>query len=178
MQYFLADIYPLIKHEIPDVTLSITGSTKGVDLNGLRLDASVHLTGYVEDIRFPVAQSAVCVVPLRQGGGTRLKILEAMALGTPVVSTSKGAEGLDVVDGEHLMIGDTPEAFADAVMRVMRDSNLRERLRCNARILVEHRYDWESIGAQFVALVEGAVKRKTGRSTNQQMSKSAYGKRL
>lgn len=154
MRYFLAEIYPLIKHTLPGVTLRITGSTKGVDIDGLRLDASVHLTGYVEDIRLPVAQSAVCVVPLRQGGGTRLKILEAMALGTPVVSTTKGAEGLEVVDDEHLLLADTPEAFADAVLRVIGDSGLRERLRHNARLLVEQRYDWETIGAQFVTLVE------------------------
>lgn len=158
MRYFLAEIYPLLKHALPDVTLSITGSTKGVALDGLRLDASVHLTGYVDDIRLPIAQSAVCVVPLRQGGGTRLKILEAMALGTPVVSTIKGAEGLDVIDNEHLLLADTPETFAAAVLRIMNDADLRERLRHNARVLVEKRYDWKMIGAQFVALVEDVAK--------------------
>jgi glycosyltransferase involved in cell wall biosynthesis len=159
MRYFLAEIYPLIKQKTPDVTLRITGSTQGVDIDGLRLDASVCLTGYVDDIRIPVAQSAICIVPLRQGGGTRLKILEAMALGTPVVSTSKGAEGLEVIDNEHLLLADTPEAFADAVLRVMTDNRLRERLQRNARALVEQRYDWEMIGAQFAALVEDAGKR-------------------
>jgi len=154
MRYFLVDIYPRIQQQVPDVTLSITGSTKGVDLDGLRLDESVHLTGYVDDIRLPVAGSAVCVVPLRQGGGTRLKILEAMALGTPVVATSKGAEGLDVVDGEHLLIADDPAAFAEAVVRLLRDPALRARLAQNARALVEAHYDWAHIGAQFAALVE------------------------
>lgn len=158
MRYFLAEVYPLIKYKIPEVTLCITGSSKGVDIDGLRLDASVRLTGYVDDIRLPVAQSAVCIVPLRQGAGTRLKILEAMALGTPVVSTSKGAEGLEIVDNEHVLLADTPEAFADAVLRVMNDGDLRERLRRNARALVEQQYDWKIIGAQFVALVEEAVK--------------------
>lgn len=177
MHYFLAEIYPLIKNVLPDVVLSITGSTKGVDIDALRMDASVHLTGYVEDIRLPVARSAICVVPLRQGGGTRLKILEAMALGTPVVSTSKGAEGLEVVDNEHLLLADTAETFADAVLRVMNDGNLRERLRRNARALVEQQYDWEIIGARFVTLVEKTVKDQIDRSTNRQMNKSAYGKR-
>lgn len=157
MQYFLAEIYPRIKLQVPDVTLTITGSTHGVDLSGLRLDASVHLIGYVNDVRLPVAQSAVCVVPLRQGGGTRLKILEAMALGTPIVATSKGAEGLSVVDGEHLLLADDPPAFAEAVLRVLREHNLRARLIHNARALVETQYDWGSIGAQFVNLIETSL---------------------
>ncbi len=163
MRYFLAEIYPRIRQALPEVTLSITGSTQGVDLNGLQLDESVHLTGYVDDIRLPVAQSAVCVVPLRQGGGTRLKILEAMALGTPVVATSKGAEGLDGVDGEHLLIADDPAAFAEATLRLLRDVALRARLVHNARALVEAKYDWAHIGAQFAALVEG-LPQKTPRA--------------
>ncbi|MBN1875883.1 MAG: glycosyltransferase [Anaerolineae bacterium] len=154
MQWFLAEVYPRIKTVAPGVSLTITGATKGVDLAGLALDTSVHLIGYVDDVRLPVAEAAICVVPIRQGGGTRLKILEAMALGTPVVATSKGAEGLDVVNGEHLLLGDTPEALADAVLRVMGDSVLRERLCRSARALVERRYDWKTIGAQFVTLVE------------------------
>ena len=154
MQWFLTEVYPRIKTATPEVSLMITGSTKDVDLAGLALDPSVRLIGYVDDIRQPVAEAAICVVPIRQGGGTRLKVLEAMALGTPVVATAKGAEGLDLVDGEHLLLADTPATFADAVLRVMRDRDLRERLRHNARVLVEQRYDWEAIGAQFVALVE------------------------
>jgi len=99
VQWFLAEIYPRIKEHRPDVSLAVTGSTKGVDTAALALDDSVTLTGYVEDVRIPVAEAAACVIPIRQGGGTRLKILEAMALGTPVVATRKGAEGLEVVDG-------------------------------------------------------------------------------
>jgi glycosyltransferase involved in cell wall biosynthesis len=159
MQYFLAEIYPRIRQALPEVALSITGSTQGLDLSSLHLDGSVHLTGYVEDVRLPVAGSAVCVVPLRQGGGTRLKILEAMALGTPVVATSKGAEGLDVVDGEHLLVADDPAAFSEATLRLLRDAALRARLAHNARALVEAKYDWAHIGAQFVELVEGLPQR-------------------
>lgn len=160
MRTFLAEIYPRIRQELPDVSLSITGSTKGVDLSALPLDESVHLTGYVEDIRLPVAASAVCVVPLRQGGGTRLKILEAMALGTPVVATSKGAEGLEAVDGEHLLLADDPAAFAAATLRLLREPALRARLAANARRLVEARYDWSHIGASFVDLVEHACHKR------------------
>jgi glycosyltransferase involved in cell wall biosynthesis len=157
MRYFLADIYPLIRAQIADVSLTITGATAGVDLSGLALDGSVRLAGYVPDVRPLVAGASACVIPLRQGGGTRLKILEAMALGTPVVSTAKGAEGLDVVDGEHLLLADSPADFAEAVARLLRDLALRQRLAISARALVEQRYDWAQIGAHFVHLVEEAA---------------------
>jgi glycosyltransferase involved in cell wall biosynthesis len=160
MQYFLAEIYPLIKTAVPEVSLAITGSTKGVDLDGLALDESVRLTGYVEDVRIPVAEAAVCVTPIRQGGGTRLKILEAMALGTAVVSTSKGAEGLDVADGEHLLLADTPQAFAQSVVSLLRDPAQRQQLATAARQRVEDQYDWRQIGQQFVRLVEEVVAAK------------------
>jgi glycosyltransferase involved in cell wall biosynthesis len=154
MQYFLAEIYPPIQAKAPGVSLTITGSTAGVDRSALVLDGSVHFSGYVEDIRFPVAGASVCVVPLRQGSGTRLKILEAMALGTPVVSTSKGAEGLAVTSGQDILIADDPAEFATQVVRLLGDVALRERLVANARRLVERTYDWAEIGRRFVSLVE------------------------
>lgn len=160
MRWFLKDVYPLVRAQVPGASLAITGSTEGVDLSGLALEETVRLTGYVKDIRPTIAGSAVCVVPLRQGGGTRLKILEAMALGTPVVSTSKGAEGLEVADGEHLLVADSPDEFAAATARVLSDEELRRRLSHNARQLVEQRYDWGAIGAAFVRLVEATVERK------------------
>ena len=157
MQWFLAEVYPCIRAQIPDVSLTITGSTQGVDPAGLALDDSVCLTGYVEDVRIPVAEATVAIAPIRQGGGTRLKILEAMALGTPVVATAKGAEGLDVVDGEHLLLADDPERFTSQTIRLLRDVDLRHRLAANARRLAEQRYDWQQIGQKFVALVEETV---------------------
>lgn len=157
MSYFLADIYPLIRQREPETTLTITGSISGVDLLGLATDESVHLSGYVEDIRVPVAEASVCVVPLRQGGGTRLKILEAMALGTPVVSTTKGAEGLNVTPGRDILIADDPAEFAAQVVRLLGDCSLREQLATNARRLVEQQYDWDQIGKKFVNLVESVA---------------------
>jgi sugar transferase (PEP-CTERM/EpsH1 system associated) len=153
VQWFLAQVWPRIRAQAPHATLAITGSTAGVDLAGLVLDDYVRLTGYIEDVRIPVAEAAVAIAPIRQGGGTRLKILEAMALGTPVVATSKGAEGLDVVDGEHLLLADDPERFAAAVLRLLADQTLAARLAANARRLVEQRYDWDAIGRRFAALV-------------------------
>jgi len=123
------------------------------------LGDGVRLSGYLEDIRPVVAGASVCVAPIRQGGGTRLKILEAMALGTPVVATSKGAEGLDVADGEHILIADGPAEFANRTLQLLRDPALRQRLAYNARRLVEEWYDWGPIGQRFVRLVEEAVQR-------------------
>jgi glycosyltransferase involved in cell wall biosynthesis len=160
MQFFLRDVYPQVRAQVAGASLTITGSTTGVDMAGLALDDSVRLSGYVDDVRPVIAGSAACVVPLRQGGGTRLKILEAMALGVPVVSTRKGAEGLDVVDGEHLLLADGPRDLAAASVRLLQDGALRARLAANARALVEQRYDWRAIGAAFTDLVEDAVLRK------------------
>jgi glycosyltransferase involved in cell wall biosynthesis len=154
VRFFLAEIYPLIRATKPETTFKVTGSTDGVPLGGLALDESVTLTGYVEDIRPEVAGAAVCVIPLKEGGGTRLKILEALALGTPVVSTSKGAEGLAVRAGEHLLIADDPGCFARETTRLLEDEALRRRLAENGRRLVEARYDWRQIGRDYTALIE------------------------
>jgi glycosyltransferase involved in cell wall biosynthesis len=164
VQFFLADIYPQIKSEIPAVSLTVTGSTKGVDTTRLRLDSSVHLSGYVDDIRPLVGGTTICVVPIRQGSGTRLKILEAMALGTPIVATTKGAEGLEAKHGEHLLLADDAASFAECTLGLMRDPDLRQRLAANARRLVEEHYDWTSIGQRFTGLVEDAIKRQTAQS--------------
>jgi glycosyltransferase involved in cell wall biosynthesis len=157
MRYFLAEIYPGIRQLIGNVSLTITGNTTGVRLADLQFDDSVQLSGYVDDIRPVIARAAVCVVPLRQGSGTRLKILEAMALGTPVVATSKGAEGLDITPGHDILIADEPEEFAHQVIRLLRDAALRTHLADNARRLVEQRYDWQQIGRDFVDLMEAAA---------------------
>lgn len=162
MQYFLSAIYPLIRQQVPEVTLKITGATTGVALTDLRLNDSVTLTGNVADMRSVVGSSSVCVVPIRKGSGTRLKILEAMAAGTPVVATTKGAEGLDVIDGKHLLLADSPVIFADKTLWLLRNETLRRTLAANARSFVEQRYNWNRIGQQFVEVVEDAVRLQRG----------------
>jgi glycosyltransferase involved in cell wall biosynthesis len=154
MHYFLDEIYPLIRAQEPEVSLAITGSTSGVDLAGLPLGAGAETVGFVEDVRPLVAGAWAVVAPIRQGGGTRLKILEAMALGTPVVATSKAAEGLSVTSGRDILIADGPDAFAACVVQLLRDAALREYLAGNARQLVELEYDWQAIGQRFVDLIE------------------------
>jgi len=157
MRWFLAEIYPRIRAELPAVSLTITGSTHGVNLAGLALDGTVRLTGLVDDVRLPVAGAAVCIAPIRQGAGTRLKILEAMALGTPVVATSKGAEGLEATHGRDILIADEPADLANQVVHLLRDAAMRDYLSRNARSLVEERYDWQAIGQRFVDLVEAVT---------------------
>jgi glycosyltransferase involved in cell wall biosynthesis len=164
MRWLLAEIYPRIRAQVPGISLTITGSISGVDLAGLALDDSVHLTRFVDDVRIPVAEAAVCVIPIRQGGGTRLKILEAMAAGSPVVSTSIGAEGLEVADGEDIILADSPEHFADGIIRLLRDPERSERLRTNGRGLVAQRYDWRAIAPRLDAAYANLIERRKQRS--------------
>jgi len=156
MDWFLRDVYPLIRAKVPEVHLDITGGTKGVDLNALPQREGVNFTGYLLDIRPAVAESWVSVVPLQVGGGTRLKILEALALGTPVVSTTKGAEGLDLRPGEDILIADEPAEFAQQTVRLLRDPGLRARLAANGRRAVA-RYDWSIIGDGLHRFLEQVV---------------------
>lgn len=165
VRWFLTEVYPHIKRGRPTVNFVVTGSVDGIDLSGLPLDNSIRLTGLLRDVRPAVAQATVCVAPIWQGGGTRLKILEAMAIGTPVVATSKAAEGLQVSDGEHLLLADTPQAFAEKTLLLLKNADLRSYLAINARKLVEREYDWERIGDTFVTVVEQAVQRKASNHT-------------
>jgi glycosyltransferase involved in cell wall biosynthesis len=150
VRWFLSDIYPKIRAVVPEVELMVTG-----ELGNQTLPAqpSVCFTGRVDDVRPLLASAAVSIVPLRIGAGTRLKILEAMVLGTPVVATTKGAEGLTLVDGEDLLIGDDPASFAQQVIRVLRDASLGQRLAQHAAVKVRNDYDWATLGPRFEALV-------------------------
>jgi len=154
IRYFLSEILPLIQSRVPKVNLKITGKTDGFDLKNMKSNDQVIFTGFLEDVRPVVAASWACIVPLRIGGGTRLKILEAMALGTPVISTSKGAEGLEVIPEQDILIADTPVEFAEQTVRLLKDPNLRERLIRNARRKVEEKYSWAQIGERFCQAVE------------------------
>jgi glycosyltransferase involved in cell wall biosynthesis len=153
VRYFLTDIWPTIRQAQPSAQFMVTGSTSGVDLAQLPHRDGVVFTGHVANIDEAIAESSVCVVPLRLGGGTRLKILQSMALGTPVVSTSKGAEGLDVRDGRDILLGDSPETFSAQVLRLLCDRALEASLSSEGRDLVGGRYAWPVIGRQLEALL-------------------------
>ena len=155
MLWFIGDVYPYILAEIPEVQLTITGEHLDKPLpnpNGTKL------TGFVPDVRPYIARSLISIAPLQSGGGTRLKILEAMALNTPVVATSKGAEGIDVKNGEHILIADSPQDFAEAVIKLLQAPELGTYIANNAYGLVQDKYDWEKVLPQFMGIVDKAVR--------------------
>lgn len=148
-KYFCREILPLIKRQVNNTELWIVGREPPQEVMNLGSDG-VHVTGWVEDVAPYYKRSTVCVVPLRAGGGTRLKILEAMAFGRPVVSSRIGCEGLDVTDGENILIADHPEEFAEKTVRLLHDDNLRKSIAENARRLVENHYDWDILAQRLM----------------------------
>lgn len=145
MMYFLDDVFPLIRGHIPDIRLIIAGGGPPKWLLN-RKGENVIVTGYVEDVRPYVRRSSIYVVPLRMGGGTRLKVLEALAMEKPVVTTSVGCEGLNVRDRHSVLVADSPENFAASVIELIRTDALRQRLVTNGRDLIRAEYDWSVIG--------------------------------
>ena len=160
-QYFCNQIFPLVRREVKDARLLIVGHASPPTVQRLAEIGNVSVTGSVADVLPYYQQARLSVVPLRGGGGTRLKILEAMALGRPVVSTSIGCEGLAVRDGIHLEIADEPVAFAQRVVRLLLDRRLREQLAGNARRLVEERYEWSVIAEKLLAVYRRLLEPKT-----------------
>ncbi|MCS6840212.1 MAG: glycosyltransferase family 4 protein [Roseiflexus sp.] len=160
VKYFLSDIFPHIKVERPDVRLIVTGRAPLERRAALPQVEGVEFTGYVPDVRPFVARSWCEVVPLRLGGGTRLKVLEALALGTPVVSTPKGVEGLELEHNVHVLIAQTAREFAEATLNLLERPDLRARLALQGRRRVIERYDWRVIGEQLNDLLGAIVERR------------------
>ena len=159
MTYFCRDILPRIRQMEADATLSIIGRAPTPTVRRLAEIPGVEVTGRVDDVRPHVARGAVYVVPLRIGGGTRLKIFEAMSMAKAVVSTSVGAEGLPVTSGRDIELADEPSRFAHAVVRLMRDAGARQNVEAAARQLVVERYDWSAVARDFErALLRAANK--------------------
>jgi sugar transferase (PEP-CTERM/EpsH1 system associated) len=161
--YFAEEILPLIKQRLADVTLAVVGRKPSRRLIALSAGLpEIQFTGWVEDVRPYVMKRAVYIVPLRIGGGTRLKIFEAMSMGKPVVSTSIGAEGLPVRNGEHLLLADDPAKFADLTVRLLWDAARRRQIGMAARHLVEENYSWATVSKGFAQVLEGCVARRPG----------------
>jgi len=151
LAHFAGDILPLLRAQVPGVQVRWVGRAPDEVRRDHRERYGMELTGYVEDIRPLVHEAACYVVPLRVGGGTRLKILDAWAMGKAVVSTTVGCEGLDARDGENILVRDDPAEFAAAVRRVLEDEGLRARLGEGARRTAEEVYEWEVIGRSMAA---------------------------
>jgi len=159
VKYFIEEIYPSIRQVRAEVILYIVGGGVPNWLNDLaKGDSSIILTGYVDDPLPYIQRAAVFVAPILSGGGTKLKVLEAMAVGKAIVSTSIGVEGIEGEDQEHFMVADNPEVFSSRVVSLLNDHDLRERLGANARKRAMEQYDWEAIQETMSKLYQTAKK--------------------
>jgi glycosyltransferase involved in cell wall biosynthesis len=169
VEYFCGEVWPAIKAEVPRARFRIVGrnpdrrvqkwASDSANSNSVSNDGSIEVTGRVPSVVEHLHESAVVIVPLRIGGGTRLKIYEAMAAGKVVVSTSIGAEGLDVHHGRDIMLADDPRSFAQAVIMLLRDGELRRRYE-KAAAETAARYDWPAIGERFSEVLQSVAEKK------------------
>jgi sugar transferase (PEP-CTERM/EpsH1 system associated) len=153
IRYFTREIMPLIKSKVPDVKLTVVGRNPApalVDLS--KEDPSLIITGRVDDVRPYMENAAAYIVPLRIGGGTRLKIFEAMAMEKAVVSTTVGAEGLPLTDGVELLLADEPATFADAVVRVLSDDVQAKALGQRAATVVRENFGWQQVTERIMSI--------------------------
>lgn len=143
--WFWEEIWPKVRARVPQARLTCIGKNPPQRIRALDGHANVDVLGYVEDLAPTLAETAVFVVPLRTAGGMRVKILDAWCRGLPVISTTIGAEGIDIRDGENIRIANSPEAFAGAVVEVLTDRDANARLRVAGRRWVEDHYHWRRV---------------------------------
>lgn len=160
MRWFLRDVFPLIQLQRADAHLTIVGDGPWAEMPEIADNPAVSATGFVEDTRPYLARCAVSVVPILSGAGTRIKILDSLAAGIPVVSTTVGCEGIAALPDEDVLIANSPAAMATAVLRVLGDAQRAETLRRNGRRLVEQRYDWRAIVQGLDALYTSVLERR------------------
>jgi glycosyltransferase involved in cell wall biosynthesis len=153
--HFVEQILPQVRREVPEAHVTVVGRNPSDRIKSL--EPTIQVTGTVDDVRPFLDQAAVVVVPLRVGGGTRLKIFEALSMAKPVVSTTIGAEGLPLAPGEHVLLADEPDAFAQAVVELLRDPQRRQALGAAGRRLVEAEYGWASVARAFERQLEEVV---------------------
>jgi glycosyltransferase involved in cell wall biosynthesis len=143
--YFYNNVFPLVRARRPDVRLHVIGTDPADEIKALAEDNSVVVTGHVEDLREHLRDAAVVVCPMVSGTGIKNKVLEAMALGLPVVGTSLGVQGIAVTSGVNIAVSDTPDGFAAAVTDLLDDPVRRQRIGGAARSLVERDYSWSVV---------------------------------
>lgn len=164
MMFFLDEVLPRVIEEIPEAKIYIVGSNPGDALLS-RQNKHIEVTGFVDDVRPFINRASVYVVPLRMGGGTRLKILEAMAMEKPIVTTSIGCEGLGLQDKETAMIDDKAEDFAESVIELLRNRELASRLTIKAKKLVREKFSWKVVGSQLQEAYFKTIERELPENT-------------
>lgn len=151
VNYFVTEIFPLIEQRVPDVKLWIVGGNPPPEIRAYDARPNITVTGFVDDVRSYMARGKAMIVPLRAGGGTRLKILEGLSYGIPTVSTSIGAEGIELTHNHDILLADDAQRFAGEVVRLLGDAELRRKLMQNGRCLVDRLYSWQAVGRSLRA---------------------------
>ena len=179
--WFAREVLPLIWARIPRARFVVVGKNPPADIRSLTSDPRIEVTGYVADPLPYLEASDAFVVPLFSGGGMRVKILDAWLWGLPIVSTPIGAEGIDLRDGENILIAGDPRSFADATVRVLTDAALNHRLRTEGRRWVEQTYAWQvvyrRVDAVYAQLLKGE-REGEGREENVTFAVSTSRRRL
>ncbi len=158
VMHLINDIWPIVKKKIPAINFYIIGQDPPKELLSIASqDSGIKVLGFVDDIRPYVAKSAIYVVPLRVGGGTRLKVLDALAQGKAIVSTSIGSEGIEVTDRLNVYLEDTDEGFANSIIELINDEERRCELGKQARLLAEQKYAWPSIAKGLIAAYKSVI---------------------
>ncbi|MDP1676621.1 MAG: glycosyltransferase family 4 protein [Bacteroidota bacterium] len=156
MLYFLDEIFPIVLKKFPSVKVYIVGNRPPKQLSA-RASDNVIITGFVEDVRPYIRRASVYIVPLRMGGGTRLKIGEALSMKIPIVTTSIGCEGIDIVSGESAIIADDPISFANGIISLIQDDSMKKKLVRNGYDVVQSKYEWSVIGKRILELYQDLV---------------------
>ena len=150
--YFYNDIFPLVRSKIPNIRIYIVGSSPPEKIKRLSNDANVVVTGYVDDIRAYIAKADIVICPMRMGGGIKNKILEAMSSERVVISTSIGAEGIDAINRENILISNSPGDFVENIIAILSNSELRNKITKNARKLINENYTWDICSGRYEKL--------------------------
>lgn len=154
---FARDMWPQVRARKPELIFTIVGKDPAAEVRELASISGVEVTGTVDDVRPYYREAAASIVPLRVGGGSRLKILESMAAGVPVISTTLGGEGLDVHDGKDILIANDKAQFIDAILSVVESESRRQQLIAGGRSLVSERYDWSGLGANLFKIYQQLI---------------------
>jgi glycosyltransferase involved in cell wall biosynthesis len=163
IRWFTQEVFPLVRDHIPKATLTIVGKNPPADFLQLQeqFPGVISVTGYVPDLTPYMEKAAIMVVPVRAGGGMRVRILEAFARGLPVVTTTIGLEGIDARPGEEVLVADTPVDFADTVTRLLKDQVLQDTLAAKGRQLAKRCYDWHVILGKMDEIYQTLADRNT-----------------